>query len=1396
MLSRNIAHLLLIALVCWLAPLLPGQAFSVSTGTTALTIHPGDSNVALPVMLGSGDGSYTGPVTVTLTGLPSGITVTPLLLSPGASGTLLLTASVAADQEAFPAVNPADPNAATSTATVLAFAGAQQASTTFALTVSLSNPTFAPQPSAINLPIVQINTSGVAIADKDTNVPGTITITSADGHTAYLPGTAGSDATATFHVHGNSTSVMPKKPYDVKLNTSADLLSVMGLQCGYVTSANKPTCDKSKSFILLANYDDKTLLRDWAASALANAIPIGGQYLGESAASPSPSGTSTLMPWAPHSLFVELYVNGQYEGDYQLIEQIKVDSHRLNITEMSSTNLSGSALTGGYLLEVDRHQTEDYTWISPKGMYLGLIDPDFTPEMSEQTSYITNYVNAAETALFSDTYTDPARGWQAYFDKASAVNFYLVNDLLGNVDGGSFYSSVFLYKDRSNPLLYMGPIWDFDISSGNVNYASILDPSAPYMQQQVWYRQLFSDPVFQAAARSQWNALKDNHVLSNWLNAVSAQAVALQQTQQNNFGRWPMQGIRVWPNAEANGSYNGEVSYFLNWVRLRMGYLDATLNQLPASSISLSTPSGTLRTGTPVTLTAVVTGDHPTGTVTFSYNSIVIGSASLDANGTASLTSNTIAPGTWYLEAYYDGDSGNAMTGTLGPQVTVLAPLVQTTASLAAPRNFAYGSPTALTVAVQGVSGTAAPTGAVTFTSDGSSLGSSPLQSNGLATLQVSTLPPGSHTLQAAYSGDLTYTASVTNSLSITGSQGTATLALSGMNTTYTGGSQPVTVSTQPAGLSYTVTYDGSSTAPTIPGTYTVVATVTDPDYSGSATGTLTIGKANATITLGGLAATYTGSPQSVSAITQPAGLSSTTTYNGAASPPSVAGSYAVVTTVNDPNYTGTASGTLVIGKASATVSLPAAIVSYTGSPQAVAATVQPATLAYTVSYNGAPAPPTDAGTYTVVATVSDPNYSGSATGTLLIQRAAATITLAGSSSTYNGNPQTLSAATQPAGLSYTLTYNGAAAAPVAAGTYTAVATIADPNYTGSTSMVFSIAKAAAAVDWTVPAAITFGTPLSATQLNASTAVPGSLRYSPAAGALLNAGTAALAATFTPTDSANYTEVTRSVQLVVNKQLSTTTLVAGATSTVPGQTVALTATVAGVTSGTPTGTVTFFDGASPLATQAVVNGTTTYATSGLLSGAHSLTAVYSGDENYAASPGSTASSLSVAPLDFSFSTTATAMVMPQGGLSTSLAYALAPTYGVYPGSVTLEVTGLPASMQYNFSQNNLATSAGPATVMLTISSAHTVASAQRSARMAGICIATLFMVTPLAGRRRRSQLSRRLLIVVLAATGCAAATSLAGCGAQAASAQTYHLVVSATSGAMQHTLPVDFTTYQ
>ena len=728
----------------------------------AITIYPGEQNV--PVNVTVAGSTYTGPTNITLTGLPSGISVSPLTVTGNGSGTINLSASVSADQAAFFYTNPPaapEVNSATSSVTVLGVEGVAEISSPLALTVSLSNPSFAPAASEINLPIATINTSGQPIVSKTVDIPGTITITSANGQTSYLPNASDTDDTAVFHVHGHSTAYMPKLAYEFKLNTSLDLLNTMGLTCPYVTGTKaKPTCDKSKTYVLLANYDDKTLLRDWSASALANSIPIGNGYLNSPADSPTPSGTSTLMPWAAHSLFVELYLNGVYEGNYQLIEKVNVDSHRININELAETDITDD-ITGGYFMEIDHYEDEAFVFFTPHNIPIGLQDPDFTPdpEVPQQTSYISNYVDTAETALFAANFTDPTLGWRGYFDEASAVNFYIVNELMGNVDGGIFFSSDYLYKNIDNPLLYMGPVWDFDYSSGNAAATPIVNPTVLWMQtQNPWYPQWFKDPDFKADVTTQWNALKNNGVLTAWLASINQEAVTLEQSQANNDARWPMQGIKVWPDSQAAGSYDGEVAYLTSWLGLRIGFLDSVFNGKAQTTTTLTAPDSTQRQGSPVTLSAHVTGQStPTGDVTFLSDSVVLGEGALDGNGDASLTTTSLPTGADKVEAIYNGDDNNALSASATSSVTVAAALVATVTTLSS-----SASNTVFTVLVLGNSGTTTPTGTVALTANGQQLGTATLAPNGTGVIAVTQLPVGATSVVATYGGDSTYQGSTT----------------------------------------------------------------------------------------------------------------------------------------------------------------------------------------------------------------------------------------------------------------------------------------------------------------------------------------------------------------------------------------------------------------------------------------------------------------------------------------------------------------------------------------------------------------------------------------------------------------------------------------------------------
>jgi hypothetical protein len=305
----------------------------------------------------------------------------------------------------------------------------------------------------------------------------------------------------------------------------------------------------------------------------------------------------------------------------------------------------------------------------------------------------------------------------------------------------------------------------------------------------------------------------------------------------------------------------------------------------------------------------------------------------------------------------------------------------------------------------------------VTFTAPGSGTSATfstnpiALDSNGNASTAViaNSIAGGPYTVAATAPGIISPA-----SFSLTNTSLSATIQLSNLTQTYSGSPEAPTVTTTPPGLPYTITYtqNGNPVASAInAGTYGVSVVINSPTYTGSTTGTLVINPATATINLSNLSQTYTGSPEFATVTTTPTGLAAIVTYSQNGNPvasPTNAGTYAVSVTINDPNYTGSTSGTLVISPATATINLSNLSQTYTGSPEFVTVTTTPSGLSTAVTYsqNGNPVTsPTNAGSYDISATIIDPNYTGSATGTLVINKADAIFSFSGVTVVYDGNP-------------------------------------------------------------------------------------------------------------------------------------------------------------------------------------------------------------------------------------------------------------------------------------------------------------------------------------------------------------------------------------------------------
>ncbi|WP_089241482.1 MBG domain-containing protein, partial [Belliella buryatensis] len=300
------------------------------------------------------------------------------------------------------------------------------------------------------------------------------------------------------------------------------------------------------------------------------------------------------------------------------------------------------------------------------------------------------------------------------------------------------------------------------------------------------------------------------------------------------------------------------------------------------------------------------------------------------------------------------------------------------------------------------VSGTASLVGVVS--PDDVALSANPVFTFAQATVGTGIEISTNYTLTGDDAGNYTLT-QPTLSADIT--KATATVTLADLNQTFDGTAKPATATTDPADLTVSFTYDGSATAPTNAGSYAVVGTVEDDNYEGSASGTLVIGKATATASL-----EITNSPVTYDATEQTAvvavGTSSVpgTVANVVNGAHTNAGTYAVTAdfvpddTDNYETLTGLSAGDFVIGKATATLTLGSLSQTYDGTAKFATVTTDPVDLTVSFTYDGSAMAPTNAGSYAVVAKVVDANYEGSATGTLVIGKATATLTLGSLSQT------------------------------------------------------------------------------------------------------------------------------------------------------------------------------------------------------------------------------------------------------------------------------------------------------------------------------------------------------------------------------------------------------------
>lgn len=330
----------------------------------------------------------------------------------------------------------------------------------------------------------------------------------------------------------SSWNISPKKSYRLKFDKKISLL-------------NEP---KDKSWVLIANHFDKTMIRNMIA-----------YYMG---------GLSNL-DYTPRFHFVDLMLNGRYDGTYMLGDKLKISNNRVNVGD------------DGFLVEISHdvlYEEGVYFYTDSLICPVHIKYPDVI-EGDENYLYVKDAFVEAEKALFMDSFMDPNNGWQKYLDISSFVDWWIIHEITKNADAIAFYKSCYLSLKRGDKIK-IGPIWDFDLSFGNGPAPGEYDIEGfTYMlYNNLWYKRLFQDPTFVQLVKERYSyfyALKND-----MLREINEYANYLRYSVEENENRWHILYTTTYYHWDVWGNYNNEIQYMKTWLIKRMDWLNDAINQL------------------------------------------------------------------------------------------------------------------------------------------------------------------------------------------------------------------------------------------------------------------------------------------------------------------------------------------------------------------------------------------------------------------------------------------------------------------------------------------------------------------------------------------------------------------------------------------------------------------------------------------------------------------------------------------------------------------------------------------------------------------------------------------------------------------------------------------------
>ncbi|OWV14318.1 CotH kinase family protein [Fibrobacter sp. UWB5] len=345
------------------------------------------------------------------------------------------------------------------------------------------------------------------IKDRETEIPAKLQVWGADAPESEV-------MELTIRGRGNTTWSYPKKPYAIKFNEKQAFLGM----------------PKAKKWVMLANYRDRTLIRNAVAFEIAR---------------------RTSLKWTPSGRFVDVFFNRKYIGNYYICEKVEVKKNRLELDE------------NGFLIEFDTHYDEDNKFrTSFKNLPANIKYPKELSE--EQFNYIQDYIDTIECILYGKC---NSLDIQQYLNLQSLASYWIIYEIAQN-DEMHHPKSIFVHKDT---VLNFGPIWDFDWQTFTPTKKGLRNT------HRMWIDALKKQDYFLDIVKNEWNTRKNFFIgTTNFIDSIAA---LIYKSNEANLKKWPID-ISADACGDEKEDFYTSINMLKSTILNRITELDSLINQL------------------------------------------------------------------------------------------------------------------------------------------------------------------------------------------------------------------------------------------------------------------------------------------------------------------------------------------------------------------------------------------------------------------------------------------------------------------------------------------------------------------------------------------------------------------------------------------------------------------------------------------------------------------------------------------------------------------------------------------------------------------------------------------------------------------------------------------------